>query len=64
MIKVHADLPEWSFEIDEVSAGVYEVTASDNRGRRFSSKGTDPDALLESCREQAMRLAQAGKDAT
>ena len=64
MIKVHPDLPEWSFEIDEVSAGVYEVTASDKRGRRFSSKGTDPDALLESCRQQAMRLTQAARDAT
>ncbi len=63
MIKVHSDLPEWSFELDEVSAGVYEVTASDNRGRRFSSKGTDPDALLKCCREQAMRLAQTGGDA-
>jgi hypothetical protein len=62
MIEVHPDLPEWSFEVQEVSAGVYEVIASDKRGRRFSSKGTDPDELLESCREQAMCLVRASRD--
>ncbi len=57
-------LPEWSFDIDEVSTGVYEVTASDNRGADSAAKVPIHDALLESCREQAKRLTQAGKDAT
>jgi hypothetical protein len=63
MKKVFPDLPSWSFEIDEVSAGVYEVIASDKHGRRFSHKDTDPDALLEKCRQQARELDQKTRNA-
>ena len=61
MIKVLPELPEWKFEVDEVSAGVYQVTASDDNGRSFSSKGTDPDVLLEECRDQAILLSHAAR---
>jgi hypothetical protein len=27
----YAELPDWTFSVEEVSAGVYEVTATDNR---------------------------------
>jgi hypothetical protein len=50
------ELPAWSFSMDEVSAGVYEVVGSDERGRRVSASGTDLDAVLEECRRQALRI--------
>lgn len=64
MKKVFPDLPGWSFEINEVSAGVYEVIANDRHGRRFSDKDTDPDTLLEKCRQQARELVQRARSAT
>lgn len=57
-----ADLPGWSFEIDEVSAGVYEVTATDTSGHRLQMKGTDPDVLLVECRRIASQIAGASRD--
>jgi hypothetical protein len=64
MKKLFPDLPGWSFDIDEVSTGVYEVVASDKHGRRFSSKDTDPEVLLERCRKQAAELVQQTRSAT
>jgi hypothetical protein len=64
MKKVFSDLPDWSFDIDEVSAGVYEVVASDKHHRQFSNKDTDLDALLERSRQQARELEQRRRSAT
>jgi hypothetical protein len=50
------ELPGWSFEVNEVSAGVYDVVASDSAGHRVESKGTDPDTLLQECRRSAERI--------
>lgn len=61
MMKVFPDLAGWSFEIDEVSAGVYEVTAKDKRGPRFNRKGIDPDVLLRECHQQAKQLESEGE---
>lgn len=55
MRKQFPELPDWTFEIREVSAGVYEVIARDTRGRIIQEKGTDPDQLLEGCRLQAAK---------
>jgi len=57
MKKTFSELPAWSFDMDEVSAGVYEVVGTDNSGHRVSAKGTDLDAALENCRQQALRIA-------
>jgi hypothetical protein len=46
-------LPEWTFEIDEVSAGVYRVQGVDEEGRSVEVTGTDPDALLDDGRKWA-----------
>jgi hypothetical protein len=51
------DLPTWEFEMDEVSAGVYEVTGRDRAGHRVSAKGIDLDSLLEQCRNEALRIS-------
>ena len=57
MKKTFSELPAWSFDMDEVSAGVYEVVGSDNHGHRVSAKGTDLDAVLADCRTQALKIA-------
>jgi hypothetical protein len=56
MTKTYPDLPEWTFEADEVSAGVYEVVGRDRHGNVVSSKGTNLDDLYRDCREKAQKL--------
>ena len=51
-MKKFPELPGWNFEIEEVSAGVYEVKARDVAGRSISLKGVDPEMLLDKCRHQ------------
>lgn len=52
-----SELPDWAFTVDEVSAGVYEVTGTDSMGHRVQAKGMDPDILLAECRRDAASLA-------
>lgn len=59
MIRVFKDLPNWSFNIDEVSAGVYEVVARDIFGHEFSVKGIDVTAILETCKKQAAEFSSS-----
>jgi DUF917 family protein len=56
MTKRFPELPDWTFEIDEVSAGVYQVTATDSRGRRVQLTGTDYDALIRDARSAACQM--------
>jgi hypothetical protein len=49
-------LPGWVFRVEEVSAGVFEVSARGPGGRSVSRKGTDPDGLLEKCEEDAQGM--------
>jgi hypothetical protein len=55
-MKEYADLPGWEFEIDEVSAGVYEVVGRDAAGHRVSAKGSNLDDLLGNCRNAAREI--------
>ena len=55
------DLPGWSFEMDEVSAGVYRVRGVDRAGRSVEASGTDPDVLLEACKQAARRIVGSGR---
>jgi hypothetical protein len=48
-------LPGWTFEVEEISAGVYRVRGVDRAGRSVEQTGTDPDAVLEECRRWAAR---------
>lgn len=57
MKKEFLDLPTWEFEMDEVSAGVYEVTGQDKAGHRVSAKGIDLDSLVEQCRKEALSIS-------
>ena len=51
-----SDLPGWSFHVDEVSAGVYEVVARDRDGNLVSEKGVNPESVIEECRARAKEI--------
>lgn len=55
-------LPDWVFEVVEVSAGVYRVTGHDQIGRRVVAVGLDPDVCLEDCRASALAIAVEAKE--
>jgi hypothetical protein len=56
LTKTFEDLPGWTFEVEEMSAGVFRVKGSDATGGSLEVTGTDPSALLEDCRRAAARL--------
>ena len=47
MEKKFDELPDWTFEISEISYGCYRVTGSDSPGRSVERDGTDLDELLK-----------------
>ena len=55
--KTFTDAPGWEFRVDEVSANVFVVIASDTAGRTIEKTGTDPDVLLEECHHEAKQMA-------
>jgi hypothetical protein len=55
--KTFTDTPGWEFHIDEVSANVFVVRASDGAGRTIEKTGIDPDALLEECRQEVKQTS-------
>lgn len=57
MKKAYDDLPDWEFEIREVSAGVYSVVATDQSGRKVQGTDFDPDKLLERARTMAAEIS-------
>lgn len=64
MTKTYPNLPEWTFTMEEVSAGMYEVSGRDKKGHLVSAKGTDLDVLLEDCRMQAKKIMHGKSDVT
>lgn len=46
-------LAGWTFKEDEISAGVYRVSAVDSMGRKAERTGTDPEKLRAECRKDA-----------
>jgi hypothetical protein len=56
-MKLHfEDLKNWSFEINEISNGFYEITAKNKIGNIIQMQGTEYDKLIEECREAAKKL--------
>jgi hypothetical protein len=51
--KTYPEHPGWTFQMQEVSAGVYEVSAISKNGRRISATGTDLNQLIEKCKADA-----------
>jgi hypothetical protein len=56
---MNADPSGWVFEVEEVSANVYRVTGHDAQGRNVARTGTDPDALLAQCKQDAIEVSEA-----
>lgn len=56
MKRTFLDLPGWSFDIDEVSAGVYQVVAANEEGGRVTKTGIDPEILIAECRSEASNI--------
>jgi hypothetical protein len=57
MKTIFDELPDWEFEVTEVSAGVYTVVACDRKGRRVAITGVDPEAMLIECKLTATEMA-------
>jgi hypothetical protein len=53
------ELPGWKFQADEISAGIYRGAGCDAEGRSIESIGTDPDAVIEKCRQSAVEISRA-----
>jgi hypothetical protein len=61
MPREYEDLPGWSFDVDEVSAGVYKAFGEDRAGRNIEETGLDPVVLIEKCRRAALKMvAESG----
>jgi len=56
------DLPNWQFEVDEISAGVYKVCGKDRSGRSVEITGSNPDKLLDECKQSAKRMISPNKE--
>jgi hypothetical protein len=50
------ELEGWSFEVLEVSVGVYRVIGRDEGGRLIDAIGFEPDALIAQCRHAASQM--------
>jgi len=55
------ELPGWTFEVHERSAGVFVVSGRDATGRNVERIGDDVDALLASCGLWARQWLPAAK---
>jgi hypothetical protein len=56
MARSFPELPDWSFDADEVSQGVYRAFGRDRAGRKVEASGLDPEALIERCRQAALEI--------
>lgn len=53
------EVPGWSFNADEISAGVFKVAGRDFAGRTVEATGLDPDVLMERCKEAALQMMRS-----
>ncbi|MBN2713729.1 MAG: hypothetical protein JXR97_15025 [Planctomycetes bacterium] len=60
-MSIFNELLDWCFDIDEVSAGVYQVVAKDSKGHLIEMTGVNPDKLLNDCKEKAIAVQDSGK---
>lgn len=64
MARSFPELPNWSFDADEVSAGVYRAFGCDRTGRKVEASGLDPEALIEKCRQAALEIMAASRNSS
>jgi hypothetical protein len=53
-----ADLPNWTFRVDEVSAGAYRLRAQHRLGPSVEISGADPSELIERAKKEAAAMEQ------
>ena len=51
-----SDAPGWEFNVEEVSANVFTVTARDTHGRSIEKTGIDLDELIAECHQEALDM--------
>jgi hypothetical protein len=56
MAQQFPELKGWTFDAEEVSANVYRAFGRDVQGRSVEATGLDPNALLEKCRQAAIKM--------
>ncbi len=56
MNKTYKDLPEWVFELDEISANVYKVIGMHNSGYEISAIGISLEDIIEQCKSDAKEI--------
>jgi hypothetical protein len=61
MIREYQELPGWTFDIDEKSAGVYEVVARAEKGHVITRVGTEPERLIDACKREAVDLSRRAR---
>jgi hypothetical protein len=52
------ELPNWSFDAEEVSPGVYRAFGRDHAGRNVEVCGIEPEVLIEKCYQSALEIAE------
>ena len=55
-MKVVEDLPDWDFELDEVSANVYSVKAVHKLGCSLELNRIDPEKLMKQAERDAKKM--------
>lgn len=50
------NLPNWTFQIDETSAGVYKLIARHALGCSIELTGADPDRILDEAKRSANEI--------
>ena len=56
MPRTFPELPDWSFDADEASVGVYRAFGRDRAGRSVEASGVNPEAAIEKCRQTALKM--------
>lgn len=51
------ELPDWTFDVAEVSTGVYRVIGKNSIGQEITETGIDPELVLGNCRNKALAMA-------
>ena len=50
------ELPGWSFDAEEVSAGIYRAFGRDQSSRNVDASGSVPETLIEKGRQTALQI--------
>lgn len=59
MKKKYSELPNWVFELNEVSANVYEVVGTNQFGQKVYGKGLELNELIDKCKKNAEEIERS-----